>query len=298
VQAAKLGGRVGYLVIDAATGRVQDAMEPEGRLPPASTAKAITALYALDRLGPGFRFGTQLIATGPVTAGGRIRGDLILAGSGDPTLSTDALAAMAADLRAKGVTGVSGRFLVNEAALPNLRVIDRNQPEEVGYNPAISGLNLNFNRVHFEWKRAQGGWAVAMDARSNRFVPPVRMARMQVVSRSLPVYTFDQVGGIDSWTVASEALGKGGSRWLPVRQPGAYAGDVFHSLARAQGIDLPDPQMARTLPQGTVLVLASSDPLGIVVADMLKYSTNLTAEVVGLTASGAGVGGLTPRGGG
>ena len=288
VTAAKLGGQVAYLVVDAQTGAVLDERDPAGLLPPASTAKAITALYALDRLGPGFRFGTRLLATGPVQ-GGRIDGDLVLAGSGDPTLSTDVLAAMAADLRARGVRSVSGRFLVNEAALPTLPRIDADQPDHVGYNPSISGLNLNFNRVHFEWRRAGQGWDVAMDARSDRYVPPVRMARMTVVTRDLPIYTFAEQGGIDSWTVASAALGKDGSRWLPVRQPGAYAGDVFRTLARAQGIDLPEPQRLRTQPDGTVQVQAASEPLPAVLQDMLKFSTNLTAEVVGLTATGGGV---------
>jgi len=288
VAAAQLGGKVGYLAVDAQTGEVVDALDPDVPLPPASTAKVITALYAWERLGPSFRFGTRLMATGPVT-GGQIRGDLVLAGSGDPTLSTDTLAAMAADLRAAGVSSITGRFLVNEAALPSLPQIDADQPDHVGYNPSISGLNLNFNRVHFEWRRAGQGWDVAMDARSDLYVPPVRMARMTVVPRDLPVYTFAEQGGIDSWTVASAALGKGGSRWLPVRQPGAYAGDVFRTLARAQGIDLPPPAPVRSRPEGSVLVQAASAPLPAVLQDMLKFSTNLTAEVVGLTATGRGV---------
>ncbi len=196
---------------------------------------------------------------------------------------------MAADLRARGVTGVSGRFLLHDAALPALPLIDPGQPDYVGYNPAISGLNLNFNRVHFEWRRGAQGWDVAMDARSERVVPPVRMARMKVVSRETPLFTFAEAGGVDSWTVASGALGKGGSRWLPVRQPGLYTGDVFRTLARAQGIVLPEPEVVALLPGGTALVEASSEPLPEVLRDMLKFSTNLTAEVVGLTASGGGV---------
>ena len=285
VDAAKLGGQVGYLVVDAASGDVLEARAPETALPPASTAKTITTLYALERLGAGYRFATRLIATGPIS-GGQIRGDLVLAGSGDPTLSTDVLAGMAAALRARGVTGVSGRFLIYQGALANLRSIDPDQPDHVGYNPAISGLNLNFNRVYFEWKRAADGWNVTMDARSDRVVPPVKMARMKVVARETPLYTFSETGGVDSWTVASGALGKGGSRWLPVRQPGAYAGDVFRTLARAQGITLPEPDSAAATPGGTVLVEVASDPLPLVLEDMLKFSTNMTAEVVGLTASG------------
>ncbi len=286
VEAAGLGGRTGFLAVDPATGAVLEGRAADGALLPASTTKVITSLYGMERLGPGHRFVTRVIATGPIE-GGIVRGDLVLSGTGDPTLQTDGLAEIAARLRARGVSGISGRFLLHEGALPAVRVIDPGQPDYVGYNPSISGLNLNFNRVHFEWRRGAQGWDVAMDARSDRVAPVVSMARMKVVSREAPLFTFAEAGGVENWTVASGALGKGGSRWLPVRQPALYTGDVFRTLARAQGVTLPEAGATRTLPAGTVIVEAPSEPLSDVLRDMLRYSTNLTAEVVGLTASGA-----------
>jgi D-alanyl-D-alanine carboxypeptidase/D-alanyl-D-alanine-endopeptidase (penicillin-binding protein 4) len=288
IDAAGLGGVVSYAVMDAATGALLDARLADTPLPPASVAKAITALYANDRLGTGFRFATQVLATGPV-AGGIVQGDLVLAGSGDPTLHTDQLGDLAATLAARGITGVTGRFLAWDGALPHIDRIAADQPVQVGYNPAISGLNLNFNRVHFEWKRGGNGvWGTTMDARGERFAPPVRMARMAVVKRDAPVFTYRAAGVAEEWTVASGALGKGGSRWLPVRLPGHYAAEVFQTLARAAGITLPDPQPVNALPVGQQLAWVNSVPLPDMLRNMLKYSTNLTAEVVGLRASGAG----------
>ena len=46
VAAAQLGGPVGYLAVDTRTGEVVDALDPDVPLPPASTAKVITTLYA------------------------------------------------------------------------------------------------------------------------------------------------------------------------------------------------------------------------------------------------------------
>ncbi len=292
IEAAKLDGKVGYVVADARTGQVLEAHNPLLPLPPASTAKAITALYAMERLGPGFRFATDVIATGPVS-GGVVQGDIVLAGSGDPTLDTNRLADLAARMRQAGVTGATGRLRIYDGALPHLRTIDPEQPDHVGYSPGISGLNLNFNRVHFEWKRAGSGYSVAMDARSDKYRPTVRSARMEVANRSLPVYTYEQRGGVDRWTVANRALGKGGSRWLPVRNPGAYAGEVFQALAAAQGVrlELGDPVSRR--PGGDVLARVLSDELSTVMRDMLKFSTNITAEVVGMAASARG--GNMPR---
>lgn len=286
IEAAGLGGAVGFLLMEAATGRVLEARGADIAVPPASVAKVVTALYALDRLGPSHRFRTRILATGPVEAG-VVQGDLVLAGAGDPTLQTDQMGDLAASLARAGIKGASGRFLVWDGALPGARLIAADQPVQVGYNPALGGLNLNFNRVHFEWKRQGDGWGVAMDARGERFLPPVRMARVRVVNRDLPVYTYSAQGSEEDWTVAATALGKGGSRWLPVRLPAVYAAEVFQTLARAQGIRLPEPEFAASLPPGTEVAAVESGPLSEMLRDMLRYSTNITAECVGLLASGA-----------
>lgn len=286
VAQAKLGGVTGLVLLDAATGAVLEALGESQVVPPASVLKTITSLFALDRLGEGHRWTTRVLATGPVVQG-QVQGDLVLAGGGDPTLDTDDLGDMAAALKAAGVRGVTGRFRIWAGALPALAQIAPDQPVQVGYNPALSGLNLNFNRVNLEWKRASGQWALSMDARGERFLPRVGMARASVVEREHPVFTYRQDGDEEVWTVASAALGKGGSRWLPVRQPALYAGEVFRTLAAAQGIDLPVPEVeAGAAPAGAVLVAHDSDALPDVLRDMLKFSTNLTAETVGLTASG------------
>jgi D-alanyl-D-alanine carboxypeptidase/D-alanyl-D-alanine-endopeptidase (penicillin-binding protein 4) len=283
VAAAKLGGAVSFVVTDAATGDVLAAREPDLAMPPASVAKAVTALYGLDRLGADYRFVTRVLATGPV-ADGMVQGDLILAGGGDPTLQTDQLGDLVAQVAKAGVRGVSGRFLYWDGALPRIGAISDDQPVHVGYNAALSGLNLNFNRVHFEWKRAGSGWQVAIDARGERFVPVVEMVRVDVAGREAPLFTYDE-GAVEEWTVASGALGKGGSRWLPVRDPGRYVAEVFRTLARAQGIRLGLGKRVGTLPDGREIARIESEPLTEVLRDMLRFSTNVTAECVGLTAS-------------
>ncbi len=284
VEAANLGGRVGFAVADVETGKLLEEREPAMGQPPASVAKALTAAFALDVMGSEFRFETRVLATGAIVDG-VVQGDLVLAGGGDPTLDTNALARLAANLKEAGIKGITGDFKVWGGALPHLRDIDQSQPDHVGYNPAVSGLNLNYNRVHFEWKRANGSYAVTMQARSDSHRPNVNMARMKVIARDVPIYTYEDRAGVDNWTVARGALGKGGARWLPVRKPEIYAGEVFQSFARAQGIKLSAPVIADQKPSGDVLAKVESEPLSRLLKDMLKWSTNLTAEVVGLTAS-------------
>ncbi len=283
---ARLAGKVSFAVADAATGLPLETHSSEIARPPASVAKALTALYALDALGAEHRFETRLFATGGVV-NGEIEGDLVLVGGGDPTLDTDTLAGMAADLKAAGIIGVKGGFKIYEGALPTMPRIDPEQPDQVGYNPGVSGLALNYNRVHFEWKRANGKYSVTMEGRSARYRPAVRMAAMQLRDRAAPVYTYEDQGGVDVWTVARGALGSGGARWLPVRKPGLYAGEVFASVAGSHGIRLKAPELVESLPKGETLVRHQSADLRRILRDMLKWSTNLTAEMVGLAATRA-----------
>ncbi|WP_397543321.1 D-alanyl-D-alanine carboxypeptidase/D-alanyl-D-alanine endopeptidase [Roseovarius salis] len=284
VREARLGGQVSYAVVDVSSGRVVESRRADAGQPPASVTKAVTALYALDVLGASYRFQTRLLAAGTVRDG-VLDGDLVLAGGGDPTLDTDALADMAARLKKSGVREVRGKLRVWTGALPFERVIDRTQPEHVGYNPSISGLNLNYNRVRFEWKRAGGDYAVTLDARSAKYRPEVRVSRMSVARRRMPVYTYSDKGDHDAWTVARAALGNGGARWLPVRKPGAYAAEVFATFARSHGVVLEIGAPLGAAPTGRVLVTHKSAPLSAILRGMLKYSNNLTAELVGMTAT-------------
>lgn len=289
VVAAGLAGKVGVMLEGLGNGRALGSLDPDTARPPASVAKTVTTLYALEALGPAARFATTLIATGPVE-GGVVQGDLILAGGGDPTLNTDDLAAMAADLKAAGVRQVKGRYRYWEGALPARAAIDDGQLPQLSYNPALSGLNLNFNRVYFSWSRSGSHYALTLEARSRRRRPQVSMAHIDVTDAVGGPYTFRQQGGVDRWTIARSSLGNRGGRWLPVRQPGAYAADVLRTLAASQGITLGAPSAMRHRPGGTALVTHQSAPLTKILHDMLKYSTNVTAELVGLSASVARAG--------
>jgi serine-type D-Ala-D-Ala carboxypeptidase/endopeptidase (penicillin-binding protein 4) len=284
IAAARLGGAVGYAVGDIQTGKVLGGGQASVALPPASVTKAVTTLYALHHLGAGHRFETKIMATGPVQ-GGLVQGDLILAGGGDPSFDTDRLGDLVAALAQAGVRGISGRFLVWGGALPFLPRITDDQPDYVGYNPSISGIMLNFNRAQFVWGAQDGKMALAVNAEGARFNPPVGVIAVRAAARQSPLFAYD---GPEAWSVAEAALRDEGSRWLPVRAPSAYAGDVMRALAKAHGVTLPAATEIAVLPSGAqVLVQDQSAPLSDVLRGMLRFSTNITAEAVGLAASRA-----------
>ncbi len=286
VSQARLGGRTGFVALDSRSGEILDQHDAYTRLPPASVTKAVTALYALRTLGPEFRFETALVATGPVVDG-VLQGDLVLTGTGDPTLDTDALEAMAKALVATGLRRVTGAFKVWGGALPQQAQIDPVQLPHLGYNPAVSGLNLNYNRVYFAWERSGDGYDLTLDARGTGARPVVSLARMQLSDRRGPVFSYAEDGGVDSWTVARRALGDSGARWLPIRRPAAYAGEVFAALAKDAGLTLGPVVEATAAPKGDTLISHLSDDLTTICRSMLKWSTNLTAEQLGMAATAA-----------
>ena len=284
VSRARLDGAVSFVVANAATGQILESYSPDLPQPPASTAKALTSLYAMDKLGLEHRFTTRVLATGPII-NGRLEGDLILAGGGDPTLDTDGLGALADQLMEAGLREVAGAFRIWTGALPEVYEIDPEQPDHVAYNPGVGGLNLNYNRVNFKWERKGSSYDVTMGAPSARYQPDVEIAEMQVIDRAGPIYTFAAGAKKDNWTVARGALGSGGSRWLPVRKPGLYSGEVFQTLMLFKGIQLRGEILPALDAEGTVIASHESQPLKDVLKDMLEYSTNATAEIVGLSAT-------------
>ena len=277
-----LSGEASIVLMDARTGKVIEAVNARKSLPPASVTKAITVPYALRALGSEFRFQTRLIATGPIK-GGVLQGDLVLQGGGDPLLDTDGLFKMATALRERGVQRITGAFLFADGAISNVSHLDEEQPEWVGYNPALSGLNLNFNRVYFEWK----GSTLSLTAKGENHAPPVDGVKIAITDQAAPVFKHGTSGESEVWTVARPALGNGGSRWLPVRDPGAYAAEVFRTLAADAGVTLPEPARANGDFEGQVLVSESGADLVALGRGMLKFSTNLSAEIVGMRASAA-----------
>ena len=284
LERANLTGETALIALDAETGAVIEEHRADLRMPPASTAKALTTMYALQTLGAEHRFITRIETRGGTIVNGTLSGDLVLRGGGDPTLQTAELARLADELTERGLRRIDGNFLIDDSVLPDILQIDNGQPVPAGYNPAVGGLNLNFNRVYFGWEVANGRAALSMDARSNTEAPRVSVIEIEAVARAMPVYTHDLRGDRERWTVAASALGTPGSRWLPVRRPGDYTADVLRALLAARGCQLPAPRRARVAP-GQVLAEHRSEPLTSVLREMLRYSTNITAECAGLSAS-------------
>lgn len=122
------GAYRGYLAVRLAAGgqlEVIEAHNADRLFVPASVLKLVTVATALHHLGADYRWLTRLTADGPVR-GGVLGGDLVIEPAGDPTWGdgfydggADApLAALAEQLRARGLTRVTGDLVVDGARFP------------------------------------------------------------------------------------------------------------------------------------------------------------------------------------
>ncbi|HYD71307.1 D-alanyl-D-alanine carboxypeptidase/D-alanyl-D-alanine endopeptidase [Azospirillum sp.] len=276
---------VGYLLFDLEDGRALAARQADRPFVPASVAKVPAMLAALALLGPEHRFTTGLHATGAVRDG-VLHGDLFLKGGGDPTLATGELIALADALAAQGIQRVAGRFAYDSTALPELPEIDAGQPWTAGYNTGVSALSLNFNRFQLAWRRPAAGGPVQAEAWSVSDRGRHRLASVAIEVAPDGTAPFTPLEGKEGERWRFAALpGVAERTWLPVTRPALAAATVFRAVAAERGIALPAP-VARPVPAGALLLAAhDSAPLAAVAAGVLRYSNNLSAELVALAAA-------------
>ena len=77
----------GIYAVSLTSGKVLYARNEDKLFTPASNTKLLTTAAALALIGPNYRFRTTLETTGTLDRYGRLTGDLVLVGRGDPNLS-------------------------------------------------------------------------------------------------------------------------------------------------------------------------------------------------------------------
>jgi D-alanyl-D-alanine carboxypeptidase/D-alanyl-D-alanine-endopeptidase (penicillin-binding protein 4) len=148
------GALLAFCVLDEKGEVVYKSPLAETALCPASAMKTVTTAAALELLGPDYRFETTLSGTVPFGDEGILEGNLVLVGSGDPTLSAQDLEAMAADAAKAGLKQVSGMVLVDAAVFPIRPANDHWNWGDIGnaYGAGAYGINVDHNRMMIRFK--------------------------------------------------------------------------------------------------------------------------------------------------
>lgn len=106
----------------------------------ASNQKLFTTSTALDVLGPEGRIETRVKIDGKLGDSGRLKGDVYLVGGGDPSLGSDGMNDLAADVRRAGVRKVSGTVFGDDSIFDRLRGVPDSNYGPSEFIAPLSGL--------------------------------------------------------------------------------------------------------------------------------------------------------------
>jgi serine-type D-Ala-D-Ala carboxypeptidase/endopeptidase (penicillin-binding protein 4) len=135
--------RSAAVAVDLSAGRTVFARHQALALVPASNQKLAVAFAALSLLGPAHRFDTAVYGEGELV-GRTWKGDLVLKGFGDPTLTRGDLRALALQVRAAGVRHVAGGIEADESYFDSRRKGPAWKSwYYLGESPALSALTVD-----------------------------------------------------------------------------------------------------------------------------------------------------------
>jgi D-alanyl-D-alanine carboxypeptidase/D-alanyl-D-alanine-endopeptidase (penicillin-binding protein 4) len=284
-------GEWGAMVISITRGDTLFAHGADSKMVPASTMKLFTAAIAFEKLGPEHTFSTDVLRDGPLEANGVVRGNLVLRGDGDPSLSPrfvrggpDASMTMLARLLAgAGITRVTGDLVADASALEMRGIPEGWLTRYAGaaYAAPFSALTLNENIVIVAVTAGGvGGAGTVFLEPATRGLTITNTVRTVAGSRtriSARLVGHDRV--IVSGTVGARA-GTVRSQ-LVVGDPATFTGGAFRAALEEQGVLVDGAlRVGRTPENATLVTSLPSPPLARLISTMNRESINIFAELL------------------
>lgn len=273
---------IGYMLYDLDQKKVLESWQEKNSFIPASVTKVPTAVAALAILGPEHRFDISVYAIGE-QVGNLLKGDLYLKGGGDPGMMATHLQKLVRELKSTGITQIAGRFHFDNSWSVEIEQIDPTQPKDVGYNPGIGALSIDFNRMLVAWTTTPKLGTVASTLPS---LPGITIDAKGPPLASNGQFAHTSHNGEETWR-ATRPLTGSGQIHLPVKLAGLYTARMFAKFCKNHGIALPDPvpQPAITPANARLLARHLGESLLDLTRDTLKHSNNMMAEMIGLAAA-------------
>lgn len=295
--------RWGIHAIALDSGETLVSMDAGRRFLPASNQKLFTTSLALARLGPQYRWRTSVYAAAKPDASGRLDGDLVLYGRGDPTFSDTfgpgtmarKIDELAARVAASGVTRVTGDLVADESYFAGERFGFGWEWNDLqwGYGAEVSALSISDNVVRLKVApNAQAGSPCLVTlVTPNGYVRAQNRTQTSAKNglNDLGVYRAEASNAIDVFghlPLDAEPFEDA----VAVHDPAAFFASIFRdALVRrniivegrtvsidARGRDVTPFPIASAVE----LAFLESEPLADVVRQTNKDSQNLYAELI------------------
>lgn len=287
----------GVSVKSLQTGETLYALNPGTFLMPASNMKVVTAAVAAERLGWASTFTTRLVSNASVEQG-VLGGDLVIVGSGDPSLggrpgsAAAVLDSWANQLKAAGITRVAGRIIGDDSVLDDEGLGQGWAWDYLGagYATPTGGLSFNENTVQLTFTPgAVVGDPVAVGGAPaghgltivSAVVTGARESQVSLDYRRLP-------GSAVLTVTGSVPLGRTDvTRSVSVDNPTLFTAGVVKAGLSERGImadgdpaDLDALPVPPDLAGSRTLATWTSPPLADILKVLLKVSQNLYADTM------------------
>jgi len=288
--------RWGVLVRSLESGETLYRRDAEKLFIPASNQKIVTGAAALATLGRDFRYRTSVEAAGEVR-GGVLRGDLVVRGSGDPSISErmggvrPVFRAWADSLRARGITHITGAVVGNDDVFDDVP-LGRGwawDDLDASYSAEVSGLELNegFVTVRVAPGARTGDAATVSLTPATAYVP-VEVRATTGAPGSRPSVDATRAAAGPGVVVTGSVAADSAAREVEVavRDNTLFFAATLRHVLREAGIRVDGPALdddARAPADrraGTPLFVHSSAPFPEVLAAFLKPSQNQIGEIL------------------
>ncbi len=285
-------GFAGIQVVEAATGKTLYSKNADRLFLPASNLKILTSALALDRLRPDYRFTTRVLR--------EPSGDVVLVGSGDPSLSgrafpyskdqrpgpsLQAIEQLADAIAARGVQRIDGDIVGDDRLFP----WDPYPPSWTeddtlrDFGAPISALTVDDNSVTVSISPTTLTLSPEFEYLTieNRVSTTARGAQSRVHAQ--------RVAQSRQWQLAGTIpLGRTVTEILPVDDPALFAASALYDALTRRGIAIHGRPVARhralgepyVPAEGEELASRTSPPLADLLQVMDIFSVNLHAELL------------------
>ncbi|HET6150687.1 MAG TPA: D-alanyl-D-alanine carboxypeptidase/D-alanyl-D-alanine-endopeptidase [Polyangia bacterium] len=293
--------RVGMRVVDARSGRILFGRRSGALMDPASNQKVLATATAMMRLGAEWRFRTELSGPAPAS-NGVITGDVYLRGSGDPTLRSGDIQAMAERMARAGIQRIDGAIVADPRRIGTDELGPDagadGVPSDDDPAPARPPLIVNRGLMYVRVRAGadEGSPAEITTTPSDDNFEIRNRARTTTSGATRLAVSLSAVGSKVHIDVTGKIAARHGAQTFrrKVPHPALWAGILLRAALVQAGVAVRDPVRVASSPVAQPLIERhESAPLGILLRRINKDSDNDQAERV-LEAAGAEVYGGPP----
>lgn len=299
-------GRVGIKVVSLNSGKVIFENESEKYYMPASNMKNFTVATALERLGPEFRFRTDVFANARVDANGTIIGPLTIKGSGDISISNGfdpafpkqidpywGIDLLVDKIIAAGVKRIEGDIVGDESYFQGFAIPETWEWDDLQtyYGTEVSALPLNDNAIDISvMPGSVGNSCIARPLPMNHVVRIVNKCvtlssggtNTLNVRKELDQNVFEISGSLPAGT--KEFRGS-----FALTRPAELFVELLKQRLEAKGVkvtgvtrlaDVPAAKPCKNCPPPVNIAYLESPPFSVIAQKTLKPSQNLYSETI------------------